>query len=355
MGSVKKMLAKVELPSRETHHSRMFIDLAENIHIHHREYRTVFSLDEYFEYVDILNKSTDDVRTFLSNNPHYREREYPTTIMVGGGRAQQLRFLSNSPKPNKSFYYDGEMAVELQDEFVTDEIHIHYRDFRIAMDRSRFAAFAKCINAASDELTSYLEESEYAREFHPDRIVEEFNDNESENTYSRLGIETIPLNSIGSNWYDDLLKEFKPNRNFIEHLVSNIREGYPIAPIILCRDKDPERYLIVDGHHRVYAALEAESTNIPSIVLDMEFNQTNKLREAEVLLKEFDQETGFKYGLSSFFKKHIAYSLNQYFSGYYDRKLFRNTRLFRVLRRIKQTIFGKGEVFRGFNEMFNKE
>ena len=143
------MLAKVELPSRETHHSRMFIDLAENIHIHHREYRTVFSLDEYFEYVDILNKSTDDVRTFLSNNPHYREREYPTTIMVGGGRAQQLRFLSNSPKPNKSFYYDGEMAVELQDEFVTDEIHIHYRDFRIAMDRSRFAAFAKCINAAS--------------------------------------------------------------------------------------------------------------------------------------------------------------------------------------------------------------
>ena len=117
MGSVKKMLAKVELPSRETHHSRMFIDLAENIHIHHREYRTVFALDEYFEYVDILNKSTDDVRTFLSNNPHYREREYPTTIMVGGGRAQQLRFLSNSPKPNKSFYYDGEMAVELQDEF----------------------------------------------------------------------------------------------------------------------------------------------------------------------------------------------------------------------------------------------
>jgi len=185
--------------------------------------------------------------------------------------------------------------------------------------------------------------------------VEEFNDNESENTYFRLGVEAIPLNSIGSNWYDDLLKEFKPNRKFIEYLVSSIREGNPIAPVILCRDKDPEKYLIVDGHHRVYAALKAESTNISSIVLDMGFNQTDKLREAEVLLKEFDQETGFKYGLSSFFKKHIAYSLNQYFSGYYDRKLFRNTRLFRFLRCIKQKIFGKGEVFRGFNEMFNKE
>ena len=184
--------------------------------------------------------------------------------------------------------------------------------------------------------------------------MEEFNDNESENTYFRLGVEAIPLNSIGSNWYDDLLKEFKPNRKFIEYLVSKHSRRQPNSSDYFMPDKDPERYLIVDGHHRVYAALEAESTNIPSIVLDMEFNQTNKLREAEVLLKDFDQETGFKYGLSSFFKKHIAYSLNQYFSGYYD-ETFRNTRLFRVLRRIKQTIFGKGEVFRGFNEMFNKE
>jgi len=48
MGSVKKYLHKGMLPERERHHSRLFVDLAENIHIHHREFRTVFSLNEYF-------------------------------------------------------------------------------------------------------------------------------------------------------------------------------------------------------------------------------------------------------------------------------------------------------------------
>ena len=65
MGSIKKMLAEANLPDRELHHSRMFIDLAENIHIHYREYRFIFSLPEFFEFSDILKKSTEDVRNYL--------------------------------------------------------------------------------------------------------------------------------------------------------------------------------------------------------------------------------------------------------------------------------------------------
>ena len=74
MGSIKKILSKSKLSNREKHHSRMFVDLAENIHIHHREFRTVFSLDEYFEYVDILFKSTKDVRAYLEQNKDYADR-----------------------------------------------------------------------------------------------------------------------------------------------------------------------------------------------------------------------------------------------------------------------------------------
>ena len=127
MGSVRKYLFKEQLPEREAHHSRLFIDLAENIHIHHREYRTVFSLDEYFEYADIVAKSTIDVRNFLEQNPNYEEQKYPTTIMIAGGKERQLKFLSNSPKPNKRKYFSNDFAIELQDVYVTDEIHIHYR------------------------------------------------------------------------------------------------------------------------------------------------------------------------------------------------------------------------------------
>ena len=48
MGSVKKMLAKsCRLPSREHTAEECLSTSRENIHIHHREYRTVFSLDEY--------------------------------------------------------------------------------------------------------------------------------------------------------------------------------------------------------------------------------------------------------------------------------------------------------------------
>ena len=107
---------------------------------------------------------------------------------------------------------------------------------------------------ASKELTSYLEESEYARESIQTELWRNSMITNLKILTFVLGVGAIPLNSIGSNWYDDLLKEFKPNRKFIEYLVSSIREGSPIAPIILCRDKNPERYLIVDGHHRVYAA-----------------------------------------------------------------------------------------------------
>ena len=45
MGSVKKYLYKGELPERESHHSRLFVDLAENIHIHVRQRLIVTTLE----------------------------------------------------------------------------------------------------------------------------------------------------------------------------------------------------------------------------------------------------------------------------------------------------------------------
>ena len=155
MGSVKKILSKSKLSNRETHHSRMFVDLAENIHIHHREFRTIFSLDEYFEYVDILTNSTKDVRAYLEQNKDYQEMKFPTTLMIAGGNAKQLKYLQNSPKPNESQYFANDLVIELQDEFVTDEVQIHYRDFRIALDRSRFREVAESFKKALNTLNEF--------------------------------------------------------------------------------------------------------------------------------------------------------------------------------------------------------
>ena len=199
MGSVRKSLFSTTLPDREKHNSRLFVDLCENIHIHHREYRTVFSINEYLEYVSIIQKSTEDVLNYLENNPDYKEGEYPTTLFVAGGKAQQMEFLQNSPHPIKSAYYDKEFAIELQDEFVTDEIHIHYRDFRIAMDRSRFKVVAKGFADALAELDKFEREETYVRKMHPDRLIDSFQKNRDEPYKTAvMGVKNVEISKVKS-------------------------------------------------------------------------------------------------------------------------------------------------------------
>ena len=94
MGSVKIDLCKKNLPDREKHNSRMFIDLAENIHIHHREFRTVFSINEFLEYCDILEKSKISALEYLENNVNYKEHKYPTTLFPVKPDALHLNFSS---------------------------------------------------------------------------------------------------------------------------------------------------------------------------------------------------------------------------------------------------------------------
>lgn len=353
MGSVRKYLFKEELPERETHHSRLFIDLAENIHIHHREYRTVFSLDEYFEYADIVAKSTNDVRSFLEQNPNYEEQKYPTTIMIAGGKERQLKYLKNSPKPTQSAYFSNDFAIELQDEFVTDEIHIHYRDFRISMDRERFKKVAKGFETSLKELDDFEKNNSYVREMHPDRIIGDFNDlNKDDIDTKQMGVKKVLLNKIFSNWYQDILNEWKPNDEAIKAIQIEFEKAKKLVPIILSTEKDG-RHLIVDGHHRYYAALKLNLKEVDAVILNIPFEKTSKIREAEVLLKQFDQETDYEYNLSTFMKSYLGYRLNRYYSNSFKTKMRSQKLWYRVLRKIKVMILGKRQIFKSFNEAHN--
>jgi len=354
MGSVRKFLYQSKLQEREEHHSRMFIDLAENIHIHHREFRTVFSLNEYLEYADIVAKSTNDVRNFLAQNNNYKEGEYPTTIMIAGGRERQLKFLENSPKPNESCYYANDFAIELQDEYVTDEIHIHYRDFRIAMDRVRFREVAKGFSEALKTLDDFEVSNTYQRKSHADRIIHDFNQSSADSiNVMQMGVERIQLSEIKSHWYKDIELEWKPDNEAISLLIDSYnRTGY-FVPIVLSTESNGE-HLIIDGHHRFYAATKIGLHHIDSIVTKMSFSESENLRSAEVLLKEFDIQTNYKYDLSSFMKSYLGFKLNRYYAGVYHKNMRKLKLWYRILRRIKWAIFGKEYVFKIFNEAHNK-
>ena len=80
--------------------------------------------------------------------------------MVAGGKERQNQFLSNSPSPNESKYLNDEFVIELQDKFVTDEIQIHYRDFRLALNRDRFRVLAQGFSDALKELDEFEETTE---------------------------------------------------------------------------------------------------------------------------------------------------------------------------------------------------
>jgi hypothetical protein len=353
MGSVRKDLFSIKLPDREKHNSRLFVDLAENIHIHHREYRTVFSLNEYFEYVAVIKKSTEDVLNYLENNQDYQEGKYPTTLFIAGGKDQQMEFLQNSPHPTKSAYYDTEFAIELQDEFVTDEIHIHYRDFRIAMDRSRFRVIAAGFSKALKELDTFEREESYNRSMHPDRLIEDFQSNR-EHPYKTevMGVSKVPLSVIKSKWHSNVLKDWKPEKKYIKHLINVIENDQDLAPIVLSTEADGTHY-IIDGHHRFYASLKANKEEIDAVVADITFEQSQPLRDAENQFKKFDLATDYRYGLSAFMKSYIGRKLNRYYSNQFRSKMDAQKLVNRILRRLKKIILGKDRVFKVFNEAHN--
>jgi hypothetical protein len=338
MGAVKQLLARRTLSDREKHNSRLFVDLCENIHIHYREYRLIFSLDEYFEFADIVDKSTRDVRNYLANNPEYREQEYPTTIMIACGVDRQRKFLQNSPKPNQSAYHNNDFAVELQEEHVTDEIHVHWRDLRIALNRENFKDVADAFREATEALGTFEKDHAYQRQEHLDRKIDGLN-NAALDGERVQGATSIAIKDIRSFWHDDLKSQWKHDGDYIRFLKAKIQNNEAITPIVVTEPQDG-MHTIVNGHHRYFAAMESGLARIDCVVLPMTFEQTEDLRHAERCLKRFDEATGYRYGTTTFFNDYLAFKFNRHYRNDYQRRIRKMHQWWirKPLRRIKKSI-----------------
>lgn len=338
MGLVKKELARAELPDREAHNSRMFIDLCENIHIHYREFRIVFTLDEYFEFADILERSTEDVRSYLAQNPDYEEGRYPTTIMIAGGKERQRQLLRNSPAPNQSAYFPNDFAIELNDESVVDEMHVHWRDYRFAIPRSHFRVIADTFAKAKDALDAFEAENTYHRRPHRDRSMEEFAKERAkfDDHVTRLASEVdIPIADVRTRF--DESAPFDPEQSDIRFLVSLFKTGRRVSPIILSTERDGSHH-VIDGNHRLAAAREAGLTRINAIITDLTFSDSELFRRAEGLLKKFDRQTGFRYNASGFNRQFFAYRASRFYTDHFHRLSGARTDLKRfklTLRRVR--------------------
>jgi len=353
MGSIKKILTKISLPDREKHNSRLFVDLGENIHIHHREFRSVFSLDEFFEYVDIISASAKDIRNYIFQNPRYKEGKIPDTIVIAGGKERQLQFLVNSPKPDRSYYFNNDFSIELQDEFVTDEIHVHLRDFRIVMNRENFKSIAKEFEKALNALENFEKNHNYLRHFHPDREIINFNNANLYQNYETklMGIKKVKIDKIKS--FDFPNKHYKPSIFVMNILKKGYEENKKIFPILLSKESDGT-HLIIDGHHRYALARELGFTEVDCIISDMTYEQSAELRKVEALLKEIDKKTDFKYYFSDFYKEFIAFKLNFYYRNSFALLTKKHRFFWKLLRKFKRLVFGKNHIFANFNEAYRK-
>ena len=339
MGAVKVMLSEKSLRDRERHNSRLFVDLCENIHIHYREYRFVFSLPEYFEFIDIVSKSTIDVKNYLLSNPNYAEEKYKTTLMVAGGKERQMKFLENSPQPNCSKYFNNSLRIELQEEYITDEIHIHYRDFRLALNRQNFKDIAESFTEANQKLTEFESKNPYVREDHEDRGIGSWVQSEdiSKTDTNVLGIKAIPIEKIISHWHEDIVNDWTPEPKLLEAIKKAFKNNETIAPVVVL--ETGSKYKIVDGHHRVRSAIDLGISEINSVILrDMTWEDTEPLRKAEVLLKQFDKDTSYRYGVSSFFKDYLANTLNTYYQNHFFDLTKKPNPFYSLLKNIKKGI-----------------
>ncbi|MCP5106810.1 MAG: hypothetical protein GY950_25730 [bacterium] len=171
MGAIKNILFNKDLPDRELHQSRLFVDLSENIHIHFREMRMMFGVKEFFEFLNIIKEGAGDIKRYLRRNPDYKEQEVFDGILVGGGAKRQIIPLKESPKPHECTYFPNRLQIELQEESVIDAIHIHYRDYRMSMNIETFREFAGGMKEALDNLEQIIEKEGYKEGEHPFRKV----------------------------------------------------------------------------------------------------------------------------------------------------------------------------------------
>ncbi len=144
----------------------------------------------------------------------------------------------------------------------------------------------------------------------------------------------IKPKEIKSWWHKDLIADWQPDKDYIEFLKKKIAGNEYLAPIVVVLEG--EHFYIVNGHHRYYAHLVSCKKKIKCILIEGTFEESEPLRKAEVLLKEFDQKTGYKYQFSGYLDRWAAAAEEHKFINKY-----RPTYKFRLYKFLKKILTGK--------------
>lgn len=140
----------------------------------------------------------------------------------------------------------------------------------------------------------------------------------------------IDPRAIRSKWYQNVLRDWSPDPNYIEFIVSEFEQEKYVPPIIVVQEQGD--YFVVDGHHRLFAALKIGLSEIRCLLIAGTFAESELLRKAELLLKEFDRKTNYNYRFSGHLRRWAADADSRLLEGLYQEGLaVRFSRSFRML------------------------
>jgi Ser/Thr protein kinase RdoA (MazF antagonist) len=129
MGIITRLLHRSEGLSPNRFNAFLF-DTGENIHLHYRDLRVEFSVDEFIEFHDLCLQYLPQLKKFIDEG--YRDGVHPNTNQASTWR----QFTTRKPLVNGVRYHPTRISLEEN----SDGYHVHIRNYKILLDKPSFLA-----------------------------------------------------------------------------------------------------------------------------------------------------------------------------------------------------------------------
>lgn len=228
MGAIKKVLSGKEIEPRYITAQGLWGDLCEDIHLHYRNVRFDFSMEEWATFACAVNNIQKGLEYSIEENK-YKEGDPNFLVQV----------MFNTPLKSDSSYYPNRSLIELQRD---NTVHFHYRDLRLHWTKTEFETIAKQFIEAYEQMIG-MESFLFRDVKTPTQVTVEMDDIQPYDAGHR------PLAE------DDI------HREGIEFVKKLIAQGEEIRPILV--DTRGQR---MDGFKRFMAFKELNYKTIECIV-----------------------------------------------------------------------------------------
>ena len=133
------------------------------------------------------------------------------------------------------------------------------------------------------------------------------------------------------------MSDWQPNPHHIAGVIDAIARGEAIAPMVVVQEND--RYVAIDGVHRLYAYRKIGLREIQVVVIEGDWASTEQLRKAHLNLKAYDEQTGHKYDFNDTLKRWSTKHMDQEWSPHLKHRKVVSVFVQQLTRKLMRRLF----------------